>query len=237
MSQSSASLAVIVLNASSITVLTTVLTALAGSVAYIFKQTVDLKNQEIHLKDKEIDGLKVELTKAENLREEIQRILIHALEDFENYQPSPQDLSCLQNIIRLLKQYENIQEELSDYKKVAECIKVNQKTWINEGVRAARRDYKKLILRNKIHDFEEDINQCLEWAYMCLKQYGHTEIPIEEFLTKPSIETSYLPYISAISHIKQVSSNIPLTVDQGRYMQDIFDKLLNKISSSGIFRS
>lgn len=208
---------------------------LAGGYAiFVFNTRIKNKEEIISELRDDKDELKVKLEKAENLTKELQATLVKLLNNPEEGLINSNVIEVLSDILRKLQTDQGSPRESEDYKIAAEWLQYRKKELIKSAIGDTMRSHRGLIPRNKRKRFEENIEGCLKWVYVCLNFYEHPDVPLQNYVNTPAL-TSSIPYIYAIKHIqsfekiKGFDKKIGLSQDQSRYLKGMFDELITKI--------
>ncbi len=133
---------------------------------------------------------------------------------------------------RILGQFQRLRliKEFEEYKTAARWLNYRKSDWVKEAVRVAVKEHSKLIPRQVRKRFEQDIAAYLNWVCMSLYVYEHAKAPLSQFVSKPAIQNSF-PYSAAIRYLKENRDRGELTLNQSRYLENMLDELLRKLTN------
>jgi hypothetical protein len=209
------------------------LTIAGGFTAFSFTQRLKLKEEKIQDLEDGKRELKDKLCNAEGLIQDLQATVVDLINNQEE-NLSPKVVGVLNSILGKLQIDKIEQREFEDCKCAAAWLQHQKKNLVRNTIKETVRLHSPLIPRNKRARFQKNIEGCLQWVYACLDFYGHPEVPLENYVNAPVLD-SPLPYTYAIKYIKSfetikgLDKRKNLTQQQSTYLKDMLDELLLKL--------
>ncbi|NEO99084.1 MAG: hypothetical protein F6K58_10460 [Symploca sp. SIO2E9] len=204
-----------------------VLTITGAYAAFVIKQLIAKKDQEINILIRENEKLNKKIEEKAHSAEECLRIVTKFANE-DNQFLRPEFADGFKKIARYFSKYAELEPELRDYKHAARWLDIRKQDWIKEASNVGIRKYPKLIPRKKRRQFKKDIENYLQWVHICLSRYGHPDVPFDDYVDCPAI-TFPDPYIAAIDYIKYKEDWGELTKEQSESLKDMLDELTEKI--------
>jgi len=224
---------------------------IATYTAYIFKQRLDSKEDQIAQRDNRIDVLQRDLERQATSYERQVKELEQELEKSEERQKgaydtleeltdsidkdslSSQDLLRFNKIVNLLERLKDadIQETLSNYKAACKWLRYRRDAWVAEASQNISQKSIDSSSHESVKQFQRDLGGYLDWSINCM-QVGHTENnPLENFVPLPTLKSPY-PYVEAIRYIQRKKDWGDLNQNQITSLNGFLEKLVERLNES-----
>lgn len=232
-------------------VIATGVSLVATYTAYMFKQRLDNKEDQIAQKtnrigyleadlsrqeksyERRIKELEQELEKSEERQRDAYDTLRETLDGIDKNSLSSQDLVRVKKIVSLLERLKDtdIQETLNNYKSACKWLRYRRDAWAAEASQNIFQKSPDIPSCENVNNFQRDLRGYLDWIISCM-QVGHTQNnPLENFVASPSLKSPY-PYVEAIRYIQRKEDWGDLKQNQITCLSDFLEKLIERLNES-----
>lgn len=197
--------------------------ALLGSFGWGIKKILELQSENSYLK-----------IENENLREErdqANRIQENLKDRFKGLLERTSDINEIAKLEKISENFKTLDSQIPEFEKCREAaarLQECHEIWLNESSDFALRKYSSLVPNNQKNKFKQDISGFLDWAFISLDLYGHSRVPLSEYVNNPSKQFVTV-YLSAIRYIKDKEDWGELSPEAVNYLKTFLEELDNKI--------
>lgn len=183
------------------------------------------KNIEQHQR---IQDLEKFLAEAKKKQERLIDEFAEQLGKIDSGQLGTEESFRLRQLMNLTEGLFSLSEGFSHCNRAANWLRIHKTDWTRQASEESINRYRKLIPRDKMKPFREDVGRYLEWAIACLDQGGKTNIALSDFVAIPSIASDY-PYVAAISYLEEGNHYQDLEIEEKKYLKLTLNRLIEKI--------